>query len=188
MAQKQYKSYMAMKCKLQRSSKLNSSLKHYAALTTALFDTFLKNNGYLSSKDYYGSKFEVAGKKYSDWIHELKEARVLIQYKSDGNKGADFIRFSAGPLIVDYINAEKVKTREIALADDVPSKAEFEALKTEAAELKSDSQEMKARMNKIEETVSELKSAMEPPDTQDKQKRRKMAADKLTQLALVKSN
>lgn len=178
MAQKQYQSYMAMKCKLQRNSKTHSCLTHYAALTTALLDTFLRNNGYLSSKDYYGSKFEVTGKSYSDWIQELKDARVLVQYKSEGNKGADFIRFSAGPLIVDYINSEKVKTREIALADDVPSKADFEALKADSAELK-------ARMCKVEEAVQELKLASEPPDTEDKKVRRKVATEKLTKLTLA---
>ena len=170
-----------MKCRLQRSCKLHPCLKQYGGLATILFDTFLKNNGYLSSKDYYDSKFEVPGKTYTDWIHELKEARVLVQYKTDGNsKGSDFIRFSAGPLIVEYINAEKTKTREVALvsevalASEVPSKAEFE--------------ELKARMCKVEEAVQELKEASEPPDTEDKKVRRKVATDKLTKLALVNSN
>lgn len=140
-----------------------------------LFDTFIKNNGYLSSKDYYDSKFEVPGKTYTDWIHELKEARVLVQYKTEGNsKGSDFIRFSAGPLIVEYINAEKSKTREIAVVTDVPSKAEFE--------------ELKARMCKVEEAVQELHDASKPPDDSRKQEIRKNATERLAKLALVNSN
>jgi hypothetical protein len=181
MAQVKYTNYDVMKQKLKRSSKLYECLKPYASLSTLLFDTFLRNNGYLSSKDYYGSKFEIPGKNYSDWIHELKEARVIVQYKLDGNRGADFIRFSAGPLIVEYINEEKSKTREIALVDDVPSKAEFETLKADAAELK-------ARMNCVEEAVKELKEASKPPDTKEKQELRKVATDKLAKLAKIEAN
>jgi hypothetical protein len=175
MAQKQYKNYIAMKCKLKRSSKLHSSLKPYSALTTLLFDTFLKNNGYISSKDYNNSRAKIVGKNYSDWIHELKEAHVLVQFKTEGNsKGSDFIRFSAGPLIVEYINAEKSKTREIAVVTDVPSKAEFE--------------ELKARMCKVEEAVQDLHDASKPPDDKRKQEIRKNATERLAKLALVNSN
>lgn len=181
MAQKQYKSYIAMKCKLKRGSKLHGCLKPYSALTTLLFDTFLKNNGYISSKDYNNSRAKIVGKNYSDWIHELKEAHVLVQFKTEGSKGADFIRFSAGPLIVEYINAEKSKTREIAIVTDVPSKAEFETLKADAAELK-------ARMNCVEEAVKELKEASKPPDTKEKQELRKVATDKLAKLAKIEAN
>lgn len=181
MAQKQYKNYIAMKCKLKRSSQLHSCLKPYSALTTLLFDTFLKHNGYLSSKDYNSSRAKISGKNYSDWIHELKEAHILVQFKTEGSRGSDFIRFSAGPLIVEYINAEKSKTREIAVVTDVPSKADFETLKADAAELK-------ARMCKVEEAVQDLKEASEPPDTEDKKVRRKVATDRLTKLAKIEAN
>ncbi len=174
MAQVKYTNYDVMKQKLKRSSKLYECLKPYASLSTLLFDTFLKNNGYLSSKDYYGSKFEIRGKTYSDWIHELKEARVVVQYKTEGNKGADFIRFAAGPLVVEYINAEKGKTKEIAAVDDVPSKAEFE--------------ELKARMGRVEEAVQELQEASAPTDTEEKKNRRQVATDRLSKFALAKPN
>lgn len=181
MAHKRFKMQKAMAEKLRRNKGRFPCLDSSDALATLLLETFINNNGYLSSKAYYRTKFEVSGKTYSDWIHDLKEAHVLAQYKTDGNRGSDYIRFSAGSLIVEYINAEKTKTKEIPTIDDVPSKAEFEALKADSADLK-------ARMCKIEETVTELKSAMEPPDTAEKQHRRKKAAERLTQLALVKSN
>lgn len=187
MAQKSYRNYGALKQKLLRYSKTYPCLSKPAALTTLLFDTFIKNNGFLASKDYYGSKVEIQGTNYTQWINELKEARVLVQYKAEGNKGSDFIHFAAGPAIAEYINAEKMNTKElafkeeVALLADVPSKAEFDALKADAAELK-------ARMCKVEETVAELKIAMEPPDTVEKQNRRKAAAERLTQLTLIKSN
>mgnify|MGYP003375676296 CR=1 FL=1 len=175
--QKKYKSYAALRDKLKRSSIQYPVLKQYASLATLFLDTFIETNGYLASKNYYGSKVEIAGKSYSEWIHELKIAGVVVPYKTEGSKGSDFIRFSAGPLIVEYINAEKTKTREIALvsevalASEVPSKAEFE--------------ELKARMCKVEEAVQDLKEASEPPDTEDKKVRRKVATDRLTKLTLA---
>ena len=177
MAQKQYKNYLPMKCKLQRICKVHPCLKQYGALTTLLFDTFLKNNGYLSSKDYYGSKFEVQGKNYTEWIHELKEARVIVQYKSDGNKKSDFIRFAAGPLISEYINAEKLKANEIATKSELfvaenqianlgtitnHHQQEIEALKARVSNLETDSVKTKESMNDLYKQLN--LGEIDPPD------------------------
>lgn len=194
MAHIRFKMHKSIACKLRRNKNKFPCLNSCEALATLLLNAFINNNGYISSKDYYGSKFEVPGKTYMQWIHELKEARAIVQFKSEGNKKSDFIRFSPGPLIIEYINAEKLKTKEMAtldlvpLIENVPTKAEFDELKAEAIELKVETAELRARMCKVEETVSELQAAMEPPDTDEKQRRRKAATERLTQLTLIKSN
>lgn len=156
MAQIQYKSYFSMRAKIRRNVKKYPCLKQYASLTTLLLDTFIKNNGYLASKQYYGSRFEVPGKTYTTWINELKEALVIEQFKTEGNAKSDFIRFSAGPLIVEYINLEKVKSKEIATVDDVFPRVE----------------QLEERVSLLETAVKSMIEEYDPPVTEEKFKRR----------------
>lgn len=163
MAHKRFKMQKSMAEKLRRCKAKFPCLESSDSLATLLLETFLSNNGYLSSKYYYGTKFEVPGKTYSDWIHELKEARALVQYKSEGNRKSDFIRYSAGPLIAQYINAEKFKAKEVASAEDVTVlETKIGALEARVSALESDSEKTKTSMQEIYDKLN--LGEIDPPD------------------------
>jgi len=91
-------------------------------------------------------------------------------------------RYLPGKRIKPYL--ETLKLKKFATVDQLQELDEKIASKADKSELN----ELKARMNRIEEAVHELKEASEPPDTEEKIGRRKIATDRLAKLALVKAN
>jgi hypothetical protein len=163
MAHKRFKVHKSLAEKLRRIKAKFPCLESSDALATLLLETFLNNNGYLPSKCYYGTKFEIPGKTYTDWINELKEARALVQYKSEGNRKSDFIRYSAGPLISQYINAEKFKTKEIASSEDITIlETKIGALESRVSALETDSDKTKESMNDLYKQLN--LGEIDPPD------------------------
>ena len=168
----------AMRIKLRRIG-----LPHPASLSTLILEAFIENAGLLPAREYYGSEHEVKGKKYQQWIEELRELGIIEPYKADDleRKGDDWIRFKPGKVIRLYINKEKSHQEEMASMRDLRDvEARMEAKKADRDEV----QDLKARMNEIAEAVQKLQAASLPPDNDEKKEIREETMNRLGQLAI----
>jgi hypothetical protein len=137
MAQNKFVTWDALKMKLSRMK-----ISNPGSLATLVLEAFLKDDGFIPSKRYYNSVFEVPGKNYTSWIHELKKNEILESFKEEDSKKSDWVRFKPGKVILPYINKEKIVSKEIATKDEVPSKL--------------DVQDLKERMCKMEEAMTKV--------------------------------
>lgn len=160
MAQKKYQHHEALKQKLKRLSRLHPILKNYTSITTLLFDTFLENQGIMSSRCYYKTLFQEPGKNYTQWIDELKKAGLLEHVETSNPQKNDWVRYTPGLVTREYINKEKVLQKEIATRDEVPSKAEFNILKDELSNTKMELTDTKNRVTTIEESMKKVYSKL----------------------------
>jgi len=164
MAQKVYRSHVALKEKLKRLAKICPVIgKSYSALATLVLDTALKNSGYLPKESYYGSVFERPELTYKDWIEQLKRAGVFMPYKDEDKamEKSDWIRFRPGPISLPYINKEKAHQEEMASMRDLH---EAEArMSKKVARVADDVQDLKAQIHQINLLLAELKRLQAPP-------------------------
>jgi hypothetical protein len=156
-----WKMQNAMRIKFRRIK-----VPHPGSLSTLILEAFIQNGGLIPAREYYGSEHEVKGKKYQQWVDDLRSLGIIEPYKADDleRKGDDWIRFKPGKVIRDYINKEKAHQEEMASMRDVyESEARFDAKKadrTELEETKRELQETKSKFQaastKLEETSSKL--------------------------------
>jgi hypothetical protein len=152
--------------------------KSSAALATLLLDTSLKFKGFLGSEKYYGTIFEQPGVTYEAWIIQLKRAGLLEHYREEGQlaQKSDWIRYKAGPVMLQYIDEEKRYRDEVASMRDVYDLEErIESKKADRSEL----EDLKVRMNEIAVAVRELQDASIPPDSAEKKHKRENAMAKI---------
>jgi hypothetical protein len=168
----------AMRIKLRRIG-----ISHPASLSTLILEAFIQNGGLLPAREYYGSEHEVKGKKYQQWVEDLRSLGIIEPYKADDleRKGADWIRFKPGKVIRNYINKEKAHQEEMASMRDLRDvESRMDAKKADRDEV----QDLKARMNDIAEAVQKLQVASAPPDSIEKQEMRKEITNRLGQLVV----
>jgi len=171
--------HKAMRCKFARMK-----VPHPASLSTLILEAFMENGGLLPAREYYGSEHEVKGKKYQQWVDNLRELGILEPYKSDDleRKGDDWIRFRPGKLIRDYINKEKAHQEEMASMRDVyESEARVDAKKADRSEVN----ELKERMSKFEEIARRLEVATGDPITTEKIAAQRACAAEMKKIALA---
>jgi SepF-like predicted cell division protein (DUF552 family) len=150
--------HKAMRCKFARMK-----IPYPATFATLLLEAFLENGGLIPAREYYGSEHEVKGKKYQQWVDDLRSLGILEPYKSDDleRKGDDWIRFKPGKVIRDYINKEKTHQQEMASMRDV-----YEAedrMSKKVARVADDVQDLKAQIHRINMLMAELKRLQAPP-------------------------
>ena len=170
--------HKAMRCKFARMK-----VPHPASLATLVLEAFMENGGLFPAREYYGSEHEIKGKKYQQWVDDLRSIGIIEPYKYDDleRKGDDWIRFKPGKIIRDYINKEKTHQEEMASMRDLRDvEARMDAKKADRSEV----QDLKARMNEIGEAVQKLQAASAPPDSIEKTEIRKEVTKKLGELAL----
>ena len=156
MPQKKYINHIALRDKLKRLSKSEKVIgKSYSALATLVFDTSLKNNGFLRKEVYYGSSFEQPDMTYKDWIEQLKKAGIFEHFKDENLnfEKADWIRFKPGPVTLSYINKEKIASKEIVTKDEVLSKND--------AATKLELEAVKEKLAKTDERLSKVEISMD---------------------------
>ncbi len=122
MPQSRYSCHVALRDKLKRLAKAHPVIgTSYSALATLIFDTSLKNRGYLPKESYYGTSFEQPGMTYSNWILKLKKAGIFAPFKEEDQltDKSDWIRFKAGPVSLPYVNKEKEHQQEMASMSDL---------------------------------------------------------------------
>ena len=168
-----------------------------------IFDTALKNSGYLPKESYYGSPFEQPGLTYKEWIAQLKRAGILASFKDEDqlSEKSDWIRFKPGPVTLPYVNKEKTHQNEIASMRDLhdgmqsiedrldkkkadrtdldETKRELSATNAKLEETNAKLQETNRALADIAEAVRELQDASIPPNTPEKEERRAKATRKI---------
>ena len=146
--------------------------KSLPALATVLIDTMIEQNGFLPKERYYGSKYEITGLNYSDWIVGLKRAGILESFSNERGDKASWIRFRSGPVLAKYVN------QQLTMQDQLATKRDVDEL-----ERKIDQRirELDNRINKLQEEVRILTAP--PPDAARQQK-----AHELTKQMIVLAN
>lgn len=167
-----WKSHKALRCKLARLKIPNSG-----ALSTLLLDTFLLNEGFIPSRLYYKSCFEIKNKNYTQWIEDLKKFGLIEHFKLESSNKSDWIRFKAGSVIRDYINKEKMLNDEIATVQELQN---MENRSKEAFATKKELFEVK---NQIQTLASQIKKLLEPPVTEEELEEMRKIQEKIAIIA-----
>jgi SepF-like predicted cell division protein (DUF552 family) len=136
---------------------------HPASLSTLIFEAFISNGGLFPAREYYGSEHEIKGKKYQNWVEELRELGIIEPYKADDleRKGDDWIRFKPGKVVRDYINKEKAHQAEMASMNDLQDAED--RMSRKVARVADDVQDLKAQIHQINVLMAELKRLQAPP-------------------------
>jgi len=182
----EWKLHKAMRCKFARMK-----IPYPASLSTLLFEAFMENSGLLPAREYYGSEHESKGRKYQQWVDELRVSGIIEPYKSDDleRKGDDWIRFKPGKVIRDYINKEKAHQEEMASMRDL-QESEDRMLK-KVARVADDVQDLKAQIHQINVLMTELKRLQAPPPNAAAQLRSDEIVDEINGIMMkagLKSN
>lgn len=146
-----------------------SKVPNYGATSTILLEAFLEESGRITaSKAISRGVCNEGG--FSVWRKQLIEKRWIIWTQNQEDKGL----YLPGKKLINYLNKEKLYSKELVTKDEVLSKRD--------AATKDELQDLKARMNRIESVVQELQKAVAPPDTEEKRNAREAAAKKLFEL------
>jgi outer membrane murein-binding lipoprotein Lpp len=181
-----WKHHRAMRLKFGRMK-----VPHPASLSTLILEAFLENGGLLPAREYYGSEHEVKGKKYHQWVDDLRSLGIIEPYKSDDleRKGDDWIRFKPGKIVRDYINKEKAHQEEMASMRDLHEAEDRISKKVDR--VADDVQDLKAQIHRINMLMAELKRLQAPPPNAAAQLRSDEIVDEINGLmakAGLKSN
>jgi SepF-like predicted cell division protein (DUF552 family) len=166
-------------------------LPNPASLATLIIEAFMENGGLLPAREYYGSEHEIKGKKYQQWVDDLRVIGIIEPYKSDDleRKGDDWIRFKPGKVTRDYINKEKAHQEEMASMRDLQESEE--RISKKVARVADDVQDLKAQIHRINMLMAELKRLQAPPPNAAAQLRSDEIVDEINGLmakAGLKSN
>jgi len=162
---RKFRMYKALSEAMRRSG-----MKSYGALSTLILEAFLEDSGRLTASKVVSRSLCNEG-EFSAWRRQLIDKGWLVWSETQTDKGQYF----PGKKLLQYINKEKISSKEIVTKDEVLPKSE--------AATKEEFQALKARMSRIEDVVQELKKAVEPPDTEEKRLARERATARLDQLA-----
>jgi hypothetical protein len=135
---RKYITYNALMLAL-RKSKVSS----FGTVATILIETFLENEGRLLAAQVVARGICEEG-KFRDWRKELIDKEWLKWSEIQTDKGQYF----PGKRLVNYINKEKIATKEMATKDEVLSKNEA-ATKVEVQVLRNEINQIKDSMEKI---------------------------------------
>lgn len=135
---RKYLTWNALQLALKKSGCLN-----HGTTATVLLEAFLENEGRLLAAQVVARGICEEG-KFREWRKDLIDKEWIKWSEVQMDKG----RYFPGKKLVNYINKEKIASKEIATKDEVLSKNEA-ATKVEVQELRDELHQMKDSMEKI---------------------------------------
>ena len=153
---RKFVSYNALEKKLRRNG-----FKKSGHLATLLLNCFVHNGGILTAKTVESSNL-CAPKKFKQWRDDLVSKQWLIY-----NIG-DYSRHFPGNNLVEYINQEKLTTREIATTMEMENRVKV--VQNLAEETSKELEGVKKQMSQMQSAIDQLINEKNPPITKGKQK------------------
>lgn len=140
---RKFHSYKALSESLRRAK-----IDKYGLVSTLLLEAFLENEGRVLAAQVVARGICEEG-KFREWRKELIDKEWIKWSETQMDKGQYF----PGKKIINYINKEKIASKEMATKDEVPSKAEFNTLKQELSDTKN-------RVTTIEDSMKKVYSKL----------------------------
>lgn len=180
---RKFKTYMSLTVALRKQNFTTSG-----RLATLLLECFMEDGGRLLASQVVARGLCEEG-FFHAWRDDMVKRGLLIWSVNQADKG----QYYPGKKLVQYINKEKLASKEIVTRDDIIPKEslatkddlEKKADKSDLEKTKLQLQETQKRMEEIAVAVQEIQKAMIPPVTPKKKVSMRTNTEKIARLVTV---